>query len=91
MPAARLEMIEAQDWYELKSPGLGRYFRDEADIQVKRISAHPLRFPRLLADMHRARPRRFPYGLFFRPMPNTIYVIAGFHFSRDPLIWQNRV
>ena len=35
--------------------------------------------------------RRFPYSLLFRVMPNGIYVIACFHSSRDPEIWQRRV
>ena len=30
LPAARIELIAAQDWYEQASPGLGRAFRNEA-------------------------------------------------------------
>ncbi len=34
---------------------------------------------------------RFPYGLFFRPLEDAIYVIARFHSRRDPVIWQRRI
>ena len=64
MPAARLEAIEAQDWYEREAPGLGARFRTELDRQVERILANPLQFPLMLADIRRARLRRFPYGLY---------------------------
>ncbi|MFL5282196.1 MAG: hypothetical protein ACJ8AW_14720 [Rhodopila sp.] len=65
MPTARVELIEAQDWYERAPPGLGRRFRDEAAFQVDRIATHPGRFPETMAGVRRARLRRFPYGLFF--------------------------
>lgn len=91
LPAAQLEVIEAQDWYEKEAPGLGAQFRDELDVQAQRIMANPLQFPVILADVRRARLRRFPYGLFFRALPDACYVIACFHSSRDPTIWQRRV
>ena len=91
MPAARLDMIDAQDWYEREAPGLGERFRAEVDFQVRRIAENPLHFPEMLADVRRARLRRFPYGLFFRALPEAVFVIACFHSSRDPLIWQSRI
>ena len=91
MPAARLDMIDAHDWYESKGLGLGARFRDEVDFQIQHIAANPLRFPEMLADVRRARLRRFPYGLFFRKHGDGVFVIACFHSSRDPLIWQRRV
>jgi len=91
MPAARLEAVEAQDWYEREAPGLGARFRAELDRQAERILANPLQFPVMLADIRRARLRRYPYGLYFRPLDDAIYVIACFHSSRDPAIWQSRL
>ena len=91
MPAARLDVIDAQDWYERQAQGLGGRFRREIDIQVERIVENPLQFPEMLADVRRVRLRRFPYGLFFRVLPDAVYVIACFHSSRDPLIWQSRI
>jgi toxin ParE1/3/4 len=88
--AARVELIEAQDWYEGKAAGLGARFRREVDAQVRHVADNPQHFPVLHADIHRARLRRFPYGLFFRVRPEAIYVIACFHASRDPRIWQSR-
>ena len=91
LPAARIELIEAQDWYEQASPGLGAAFRSEADHQIGRIVENPRQFPAVLADVRRARLRRFPYGLFFRAEADRILLIACFHGSRDPLIWERRL
>ena len=83
-------MIDAQDWYEGHRKGLGATFRTEIDHQVERIAAHPLHFPVARGDLRRSIVRRFPYGLFFRAMPNRIVVVACLHLSRDPPVWQNR-
>ncbi|WP_020176520.1 type II toxin-antitoxin system RelE/ParE family toxin [Methyloferula stellata] len=90
MPAARAEFIDALDWYEREAKGLGTRLQGEVDAQVRRIAANPLQFPIVLHDVRRARLRRFPYSLFFRVLGDAVYVIACFHSSRDPHIWQNR-
>lgn len=91
MPAARLDVIDAQDWYERQAPGLGARFRAEVDFQVQLVTETPLYFPEIIADVRRARLRRFPYGLFFRVLPDAIYVIACFHSRRNPMVWQSRI
>jgi plasmid stabilization system protein ParE len=91
MPAARLDLIDAQDWYERQGRGLGAEFLNAVDFQVERIAANPLHFPQVQADVRRARLRRFPDGLYFRALDEGIFVLACFHSSRDPLIWQSRI
>jgi len=90
LPAARLEVIAAQDWYESEAQGLEAQFRSEVDYQVGRLATHPHHFPEGRGDVRRARLRRFPYGLYFRPLQDAIYVIACFHSNRDPKVWQGR-
>jgi plasmid stabilization system protein ParE len=88
--AARQELIDAQDWYESKSPGLGVDLRREVDTVVQRIGAHPLQFPIVHKTVRRALVRRFPYMLFFTVEGDTALVIACFHASRNPRHWQRR-
>lgn len=90
-PAAQAEVIEAQDWYDGEAAGLGARFRGEVDFVVQRLGANPFQFPVVLADVRRARLRKFPYGLFFRILDEAVFVIACFHSRRDPRQWQGRV
>lgn len=90
MPAARLEFIEASDWYEARARGLGSAFERETDRQVARIAENPMQFPIIMADVRRVRLRRFPYSLFYRISDEAVFVIACFHASRDPRVWQSR-
>ena len=89
--AARVELIDAQEWYEGEAPGLGRRFRAEIDTTIERMTAHPLQFPAVFKNVRRALlQRRFPYMLFFTIEGDTLLVMACFHASRDPLQWQQR-
>jgi plasmid stabilization system protein ParE len=88
--AASVELTDAQDWYERESPGLGRRFRTEVDATVERLSVNPLQFSVIHKRVRRALLRRFPYMLFFVVDGERLWVIACFHASRDPRIWQQR-
>lgn len=90
LPAARLELIEARDWYKARSPGLGDAFARELNRQVQRIAENAAGFPLVLADVRRVRLRRFPYSLFYRVVDGECFVLACFHASRDPKSWQER-
>ncbi|HVT97561.1 MAG TPA: type II toxin-antitoxin system RelE/ParE family toxin [Acidobacteriaceae bacterium] len=90
-PVAREELIDAQDWYENKVPGLGRRFRAAVDDLIQRIMANPHQFPVIDKNIHRALFRRFPYALMFVIDPNDgVIVIACFHGSRNPMQWRRR-
>ena len=73
-----------------EGPSLAASFREELDHQLARVLRHPTQFRFARADVRRAKLRRFPCNLLFRVMCDGIYVIACFHSSRDPDIWQRR-
>jgi plasmid stabilization system protein ParE len=89
-PAARAELIDAQDWYEREATGLGRRFRQASDALVERMSSNPRQSPVVYKNVRRALLRRFPYSLFFVLEDDALLVIACFHASRDPSHWQRR-
>lgn len=87
--AARQEFLDAQDWYEKESLGLGRRFLAEVDSAVERLAANPLQFPIVHRNIRRALLRRFPYALMFVvESDGDVTVIACFHGSRNPMRWQ---
>jgi plasmid stabilization system protein ParE len=90
-PRARAELIDAQDWYEDETPGLGRRFRPAVDVVVQRMAAKPRQSPVVYKNIRRALLRHFPCALMFViEADETFSVIACFHGSRDPAHWQKR-
>ena len=87
---AQAEFDEAFDWYDAKRGGLGLEFVAEIQKVFDRIAANPLLHQVVLADIRKGVVRRFPYCVFYRPHQDRVEVIAVFHSSRDPSIWQGR-
>ena len=88
--AASAEFIEASAWHESKRGGLALEFMAEIDRCVSLVSEHPLQFPVVREDIRRVVARRFPYSVYFRAEGHRIVVLAVFHGSRNPAIWQAR-
>jgi toxin ParE1/3/4 len=87
---AEAEFDEAFDWYDARRVGLGSRFASEVQAVLDAIAANPLLNPAIFADTRKAVVRRFPYCVYYRPHADRIEVLAIFHTSRDPLIWQSR-
>ncbi|WP_061023535.1 type II toxin-antitoxin system RelE/ParE family toxin [Bradyrhizobium sp. CCH5-F6] len=88
--AARADLIDAIRWYDIHAPHVVPQFRDALRAALIRIAEHPRQFPFAYKDTRRAMLRRFPYIVVFRELHDAVYVIAVFHTSRDPLVWQRR-
>jgi toxin ParE1/3/4 len=87
---AEAEFDEAFDYYDAQRAGLGAEFTAEVQKAFDRISANPLIHQVVFADIRKAVVRRFPYCVFYRPHADRVEVIAVFHTSRNPAIWQGR-
>ena len=87
---ASAEVIEASVWYESKRIGLALEFMAEIDRCVSLAAEHPLQFAVVREDIRRVVANRFPYSVYFRAEAHRIVVLAVFHGSRNPAIWQAR-
>lgn len=84
---ARAEMLDARDWYEKERSDLVQRFDADLDAVVARISENPLQFRLIRGEARRAMLRHFPYGVFFRVLPDHVQVVACLHTRRDPRQW----
>jgi plasmid stabilization system protein ParE len=88
--AARAEFIEAAAWYEARRLNLGVEFIAEIDRCVDLAAEQPLLFPIIHNGIRRVVTERFPYNVYYRAEPRRVVVLAVFHASRNPSIWQCR-
>ena len=82
--AAADDIDEAHQYYERKQIGLGDDFVICVEAALERIVARPHAFAVFYRDMRHAVIRRFPYGVFFRVIGDTIHVVGVFHGRRSP-------
>ena len=89
-PQAERELLDAEQWYEDRNPGLGLQFRAAVDQTVASVSTRPLSFPIVETDKRRALVSRFPYGLYFALADDCVVVVGVLHAHRDPAVWKSR-
>jgi toxin ParE1/3/4 len=88
--AAQAEYDEAADWYEARRRGLGLRFVTAVRQVLAEIAAQPDRWPEVEPGVREAPVPRWPYCIYYQTHPDHVMVIAVFHVSRDPSVWQSR-
>ena len=90
-PEARLEYLEAVQYYEQRRGGLGAGFTIEVEAAIERILEAPTRWPVLEQDVRRCLTHTFPYGILYTVEGDSILILAVMHCSRRPSYWKDRL
>ena len=89
-PEARAEYLASIAYYEDERVGLGSEFVQDVESAIQMILVYPSAFPVIGADVRRCMLRRFPYGIMYATLDETVVVIAVAHAKRPPGYWQSR-
>ena len=90
------ELREARRWYDDEQPGLGADLLAEVEMSIEHALRWPELAPRLLVpgtarQLRRAPLRRFPFGIVYVVIDETLWVLAVAHGRRRPLYWRDRL
>ncbi|MEA3444474.1 MAG: type II toxin-antitoxin system RelE/ParE family toxin [Bacteroidota bacterium] len=88
---ASLELNDTVEFYELKVAGLGKRFKDEIKIGIRRIRKHPYSWSKQNDEVRRYFLHKFPYKILYSIEKNYIYIIAIANCHRRPDYWINRI
>ncbi len=96
-PDAKLDLLEAADWYDRRAEGLGDDLVAEFDLALISIREMPRTWPvwpgapTLEPPLQRFLLSRFAhYAVAFRAFSDRIAVLAVVHSSRKPFFWLDR-
>lgn len=88
--SADLELNEAADFYDLRSPGLGGAFLDEVERGLGHIARHPGGAALALGAVRKRILARFPYSILHSVSEDRIRILAIAHQKRRPFYWRRR-
>lgn len=82
---AKEDIIDAYQWYEQKSIGLGKRFVDEVEEMLTYIENYPEHFQIKYKSKYREGVMRiFPYVVIYEIIDNTVVVFSVFPAKNDP-------
>ena len=85
------DIADAYQWYERRSPGLGRRFVESVEFCLDAIQRSPDMYAFAYKTYRRAKLRRFPYLIFYEHTSDAVTVYSVFHTARDPRHWRDRL
>lgn len=87
---AERELLEAAQYYEFESPGLGDAFLNEIERSCGLIVDNPQCGPLLSGAVRRKLVRRFPYALLYSVQADSLRILAVMNLKRRPNYWVGR-
>ena len=87
---AEAEIAETWDYYEEIRPSLAEDFLEKVAAALARAADHPHAFALVHRDLRRVRLTRFPHGLIYRVVGDTLVVVACTHPRQNPTRWERR-
>lgn len=87
--AAKIEIENAIEWYELQQEGLGKRFALAFHSSVSVIRGFPSLNSELAKNIRRAIVKEFPYGIIYSVKSDFIEIIAVAHLHRRPMYWDD--
>lgn len=88
---ARLDIVEASDFYKKKSLSAEKRFFDD----IERTAAILIEFPTIGEErrrgIHRFSLEDFPYFLYYVILSDGVRIVAVAHQSRHPARWDDRL
>lgn len=88
--AAREELINAIEYYELQQSGLGLTFSEQVRDAIDRIIEYPDGWTPLDGTFHRCLVNQFPYALIYAVVNHVVIISAVMNLHRKPDYWRNR-
>jgi plasmid stabilization system protein ParE len=88
--AVQIDYNQSVDWYETRRRGLGLRFLAALRKTLADIADQPDRWPEVWPGVREAPMLKWPFCIYYQVHADHVMVLAVFHVSRDPSVWQSR-
>jgi toxin ParE1/3/4 len=83
-PLAKLEILEAFDWYDAQREGLGLEFLEALDSFYASLNRNPFSYSYYDEPVRQGTLKRFPYTVVFEVIDSKIIIYSVFMIKQDP-------
>ena len=79
------------DIFYYENPKIAETFFQRINNSLKKIKKTPISFPEVHKNLRKYTVKKFPFVIYYQVVAYTIRVIAIFHTSKNPEIWNERI
>jgi len=87
---AEIDFDKSYEYYYKDNPKVADTFFKKINIGFENIKQNPNFYPIAYKDVRKYVVKKFPFVIYYRIIDSLIQVIAIFHTSRNPEIWNER-
>jgi toxin ParE1/3/4 len=87
---AEIDFDKSYEYYFEESPKVADAFFKRINISLEDIKQNPFTFPIAYKEVRKYLVRKFPFVIYYQIDNSAIKVVAIFHTSRNPEIWNER-
>jgi plasmid stabilization system protein ParE len=80
---------DAVSYYDGEEAGLGDEFAQEVRAAIERICASPRAWRPLSKRVRKHLTHRFPFGIYYQFIDDTVFIVAVLHWRRHPDTWKS--
>lgn len=88
---AEADFDKSYEFYSEDSPKVADTFFKQIKLGFEYIQQNPKSFPIAHKEVRKYVVKKFPFVIYYRIVHTVIQVIAIFHSSRNPEIWNERI
>jgi plasmid stabilization system protein ParE len=87
---AEIDFDNSYQYYLKESVKVAEAFFRQINSSLRKIKKHPDLFPIVFKNIRKFNVRKFPFVIYYFTTIDSIRIIAIFHSSRNPQIWNQR-
>lgn len=88
---AEIDLDKSYAFYHQDSPKVADTFFKQINIAFDNIRQSPKSFPIVYKSVRKYVVKKFPFVIYYQLVDKLIQIVAIFHTSRNPEIWNARI
>lgn len=88
---AEIDFDKSYKYYSADSLEIADTFFKQINFSLENIQQTPYSFSKIHKNIRKYIVKKFPFVIYFQVIDTLIKVIAIFHTSRNPEIWNDRI
>ena len=88
---AEIDFDKSYEYYYKDNPNVADIFFQSINLSLENVKQYPFSFPEIHKNVRKYVVKKFPFVIYYQVTESVIRIIAIFHTSRNPEIWNDRV